>query len=84
MPNEREMQDKQIHNIEHTSEKSYEHLLTTRVMGKLDVFAHDFNHRRTNRCMSVRWMAACHMYQDLGDQKLYIKTLNSYKNQPRE
>ena len=84
MPIKSEMQEKQIHNIEHTSEKLYEHLLTTRVMGKLDVFAHDFNHRCKNRCMSVRWMAAWHKYHVLGDQKLYIKTLNPYKNQPRK
>ena len=35
MPIEREMQWKQIHNTEHTSEKIYEQLLTTKLMGKL-------------------------------------------------
>ena len=76
MPIERDMQWKQIHNTEHTSGKLFEQLLTTNMVGKMDIFDHVFNHRHTNRCMSVNWMTACHMYHVLEEEMLYIKTLN--------
>ena len=58
MPIEWEMQEKHINRSEHTYERLYEHLLTTKVMDKLGVFSHIFYYRGTGRFISLSWMPA--------------------------
>ena len=55
------MQGKQINSIEQTSENLYEQLLNIKMMGKLGVFAHVFNHRGADMFMSLSWIQAWSM-----------------------
>ena len=69
MPIEWDLQEKQINCSEHAFEKLCEQLLTTKLMGKLGVFAHVFNHRGKDRCMSLSWKRAWSLECVLGEEK---------------
>ena len=61
MPIEWDLQEKQINSSEHAFEKLCEQLLTIKLMGKLGVFAHVFNHGGKGRFVSLSWMRAWSM-----------------------
>ena len=64
---------KKINIIKHTSETLYDQSQSTKMIGKLNMFAHGFNPRGTGRCMSFSQMSAWAKQKVPGQQRYILR-----------